>query len=194
MHAIEKIWVAGEGAHAEGSTALKRWVNQQRKRLYDGQAARIVTDLRRMLDATARTGPGNKGKRERLADVIRYIDEHLDRLNDHQLLAEDLEVGSGAIEGAVKNVIGKRCGHAGMRWSKEHVEALLQLRCVENNGHGDAFVASVAHWLKAEGLATGTRRRLQSHLPTPLPAVDRTPPATAAHVGLTPLHPLEKAA
>lgn len=60
-----------------------------------------------------RTGPGNKGKRERLAHVIRYIDERLDRLNDHPLLAEDLEVGSGAIEGAVKSVIGKRCGHAG---------------------------------------------------------------------------------
>jgi hypothetical protein len=175
MHVIEKLWVAGECVHPEGSRELKRWVDRQIKRLYDGKAARIVADLRRILEATPRTGPGNKGKRERLTDVIRYIDNRVDRLNYDELLAQDLEIGSGAVEGAVKNVIGKRCDHGGMRWIKERVEALLQLRCIEINGHWDAFVASVNDRLKAEGLATGVRLRLQSDSPAPLPAVLKTP-------------------
>ena len=175
MHVIEKLWVAGECVHPEGSPELKRWVDRQIKRLYDGKAARIVADLRRILEATPRTGPGNKGKRERLTNVIRYIDNRVDRLNYDELLAQDLEIGSGAVEGAVKNVIGKRCDHGGMRWIKERVEALLQLRCIEINGHWDAFVASVNGRLKAEGLATGVRLRLQSNSPAPLPAVLKTP-------------------
>jgi hypothetical protein len=175
MHVIEKLWVAGECVHPEGSPELKRWVDRQSKRLYDGKARRIVADLRRLLESAPRTGPGNKGKRERLANVIRYIDNRLDRLNYHELRAQDLEIGSGAVEGAIKNVIGKRCDHGGMRWIKERVEAVLQLRCIEINGHWDAFVAMVNDRLKTQGLAAGERLRLQSNSPAPLPTVLATP-------------------
>jgi len=177
MHVIEKLWTAGECIYQEGSGALKRWVYRQTKRLYDGKAPRIVADLRRILEATPRTGPGNKGKRERLANVIRYIDSRLEHLNYHELLAQDLEIGSGAVEGAIKNVIGKRCDHGGMRWIKERVEALLQLRCIEINGHWDAFVAMVNNRFKTQGMAAGVRLRLQSDSPAPLPAVIKLPVA-----------------
>jgi len=177
MHVIEKLWTAGECVHPEGSKGLKLWVDRQIKRLYDGQACRIVAELRRVFEATPRTGPGNKGKRERLANVIRYIDSRLDQLNYDELLAQDLEVGSGAVEGAVKNVIGKRCDHGGMRWIKERVEALLQLRCIEVNGHWDAFIAMVNDRLKTEGMAGGVRLRLQSDSAAPLPVVNKAPNA-----------------
>jgi hypothetical protein len=175
MHVIEKLWTAGECLHEEGSKALKTWVERQKKRLYGGAAAQIVAELKRQLDSTPKTGPGNKGKRERLTDVIRYIEKRLDRMNYHELLAQDLEIGSGAVEGAVKNVIGKRCDHGGMRWIKERVEALIQLRCIEVNGQWDAFVAAVHDQMKAAGLATGRRPRLQSKSPAPLPAVAASP-------------------
>lgn len=171
MHVIEKLWTAGECIYEEGSRALKRWVERQKKRLYGGAAAKIVAELKCQLERTPRTGPGNKGKRERLTDVIRYIDKRLDRMNYHDLLAQDLEIGSGAVEGAIKNVIGKRCDHGGMRWIKERVEALIQLRCIEVNGQWDAFVAAVHDEMKADAIATGRRPRLQSQSPGPLPAV-----------------------
>ena len=171
MHVIEKLWTAGECIHPEGSRELKRWVDLQKKRLYHGAVAKIVTELRCQLDQTPRTGPGNKGKRERLTNVLRYIEKRIDRMNYRQLLEQDLEIGSGAVEGAVKNVIGKRCDHGGMRWIKERVEALVQLRCIEINGHWDAFVATVHDRLKADAAATGTRPRLQSQSPAPLPAI-----------------------
>jgi hypothetical protein len=71
----------------------------------------------------------------------------------------------------VKNVIGKRCDHGGMRWIKERVEALLQLRCIEINGHWDAFITTVHDRLKADANASGTRPRLQSPSPAPLPKI-----------------------
>ena len=122
MHVIEKLWTAGDCIYEEGSKALKKWVERQKKRLYGGAAAQIVAELKRQLDSTPKTGPGNKGKRERLTDVIRYVEKRLDRMNYHELLAQDLEIGSGAVEGAVKNVIGKRCDHGG----RLHLFLLLQ--------------------------------------------------------------------
>ena len=171
MHVVEKLWTAGECLYPEGSRALKRWVNRQKKRLYSGGVTAIVAELRRRLDYTPKTGPGNKGKRERLTNVIRYIEKRLDRLNYQDLRAQDLEIGSGAVEGAIKFVIGKRCDHGGMRWIKERVEALLQLRCIEINGHWDAFVAAVHDRFKADAIATGRRPRLQSQSAALLPAV-----------------------
>ena len=171
MHVIEKLWTAGECIYTEGSTALKKWVERQKKRLYGGAAAQILAELKRRLEATPKTGPGNKGKRERLTDVIRYLDKRLDRMNYHELLAQDLEIGSGAVEGAVKNVIGKRCDHGGMRWIKERVEALIQLRCIEVNGQWDAFIAAVHDQMQATAAATGRRPRLQSASLAPLPVV-----------------------
>ena len=186
MHVIEKLWTAGECIHPEGSPALKRWVERQKKRLYGGTTTQIVAELKRQLERTPQTGPGNKGKRDRLTDVIRYISKRVDQMNYDELLAQDLEIGSGAVEGAIKNVIGKRCDHGGMRWIKERAEALLQLRCIEINGHWDAFVTSVNHRLRVEGLAAGVRLRLQSDSPAPLPAVLKIPAAAdcADYAGL----------
>jgi hypothetical protein len=179
MHVIEKLWTAGECIHPEGSRELKRWVDRQKKRLYGGRVPQIVAELQCQLDHTPRTGPGNKGKRERLTNVLGYIEKRLARMNYQQLLARDLEIGSGAVEGAVKYVIGKRCDHGGMRWIKERVEALVQLRCIEINGHWDGFVATVHDRLQAEASATGLRFRLQTQSAAPLPVVALTPAAGA---------------
>jgi hypothetical protein len=177
MHVIEKIWKAGECLYQEGTKELERWVKRQKKRLYDGDVSKVVAELRRNLNKTPRTGPGNKGKRERLSNVIKYIEKRLDRLNYNELLEHDLEIGSGAVEGAIKNIIGKRCDHGGMRWIKERLEALIQLRCIEVNGHWDEFVAFVAENVKAEAIATGARLRLQSQSAAPLPEVLAIPSA-----------------
>lgn len=193
MHVVEKLWTAGECIYEEGSKALNKWVERQKKRLYGGAAAQIVAELKRQLDSTPKTGPGNKGKRERLTDVIRYVEKRLDRMNYHELLAQDLEIGSGAVEGAVKNVIGKRCDHGGMRWIKERVEALIQLRCIEMNGQWDAFFAAVHDQMKADAAATGRRPRLQSESPAPLPAV-LMPPAIGAQTHRTEAPALAEAA
>ena len=48
--------------------------------LYAGKANKIVAHLQRRLDETPKTGPGNKGKRERLSGVIRYLRKRLSQI------------------------------------------------------------------------------------------------------------------
>jgi len=169
MHVIEKLWSAGECIHREASDALRAWVEEQKERLYGGKVDEILDELQRHLDATPKTGPGNKGKRQRLDDIIRYLTKRVDKMNYDELIAQDLEIGSGAVEGAVKHVIGKRCDHGGMRWIKERAEAVLQLRCIEINGDWERFVQRVHDTIQRQGRLRGERIRLQQRQAAPLP-------------------------
>jgi hypothetical protein len=173
MHVVEKLWTAGECVHDEGSAALNEWVAVQRDRLYGGKVRAIIDELQALLDATPKTGPGNKGKRERLARALGYIKARTNAMNYDKLIAKDLEIGSGPIEGAIKNVIGRRFDHGGMRWIKERAEALLQLRCIEVNGQWDAFMSFAHVALKTEGTETAARPRLQARTPGRLPTLAR---------------------
>jgi hypothetical protein len=171
MHVIEKLWTAGECLYQEGTQPLREWMEAQKERLYAGDVDAIVADLCQRRYAIASTGPGNKGKRERLLGVIRYLENRVSKMPYDKLIELDLELGSGAVEGAVKNIIGKRCDHGGMRWIKERVEAIVQLRCIEANGDWDRFIDFVHDRMRADALRDGARLRLQSSTPAALPAL-----------------------
>jgi hypothetical protein len=78
-------------------------------------------------------------------------------------------MGTGAVEGAVKRIIGRRCDHGGMRWIRERVEAIVQLRCIEINGQWDDFEAFVHRRMHERAVAFDQSQRLQTTDPLPLP-------------------------
>ena len=171
VHVLEKLWDAGRARHKEGSKELAQWVATQEDRLYADDVASVIDELRRWLAETAKTGPGNKGRRKRLEDAIRYLDTRRDKLAYGTYRARDLEVGTGQVEGAVKYVVAKRCDHGGMRWIRERAQAVVQLRCVDINGHWDAFVRWALGRLREGARATGRALRLQTRTPAKLPLV-----------------------
>jgi hypothetical protein len=171
MHVIEKLWTAGECFLAEGSAPLNEWIETQKDRLYGGKLDAILAELRRRLSAVPRTGPGTKGKRDRLFGVIRYLEKRTAKMPYDKILKLDLELGTGSVEGAVKNIIGKRCDHGGMRWIKERVEAIVQLRCIDANGDWERFTDFVHDRMLAAAQRDGVRQRLQSSTPAALPAI-----------------------
>jgi hypothetical protein len=169
IHVVEKLWTAGECFYSEGSAELTAWVHGHKKRLYAGKVRSVVQELKDRLERIPKTGPGNKGKRDRLEEIIEYLDKRIEQMNYHELLAQDLEICSGPTEGAVKNVIGKRCDHGGMRWIRERAEALLQLRCIEINGDWERFAEFAHKQLWAQSLVEYQRFRLQTSTASDLP-------------------------
>jgi len=159
-HAEEKLWAAGRAFHAEGSDGLAAGVRERQTRLYAGQAATLLAQLRRELAALPRQGPGNKGKRTALTKVLNYLAPRLDMLRYDELRAQDLVIASGQVEGAVRHVVGERFDGAGMRWTPERAEALLHLRCLEINGAWDGFFAWAQRgWCERLGRAEAVRVR-----------------------------------
>ncbi|MGH9894886.1 MAG: hypothetical protein ACREA0_23475, partial [bacterium] len=139
-HALEYVWKAGCCFHKEGSDELKAWFDDAKRLVYGGKVTELIGTLKKKLLETPKTGPGNKGKRKRLESTISYLEKRVEKMNYGWLRRQDLELGTGAVEGAVRYVVGERFDCAGMRWIKERAQALLQLRCIELNGHWDEFM------------------------------------------------------
>ncbi|HHH26933.1 MAG TPA: hypothetical protein ENK57_01090 [Polyangiaceae bacterium] len=169
MHVIEKLWSAGTAVHKEGTSEHHAWVEGQKHRLYTGYVDDVVAELDARLTRTPKTGPGNKFRRAKLSSTRNYIANRTAMMNYDELIRQDLELGTGAVEGAIKHIMGRRLDNGGMRWIKERAEAVLQLRCIEVNGDWLAFVARVHDNARAHMLENGSRFRLQQRQPQPLP-------------------------
>lgn len=173
MHVIEKLWSAGECLFREGTEELADWVKEQKGRLRNGRIKALLDELRSRLEQLPKTGPGNAGKRKRLGAALHYIEKRRAKLKYRELIADDMEIGTGMVEGVLKNLVGKRCDHGGMRWIKERCEALVQLRCVDMNGEWEAFSAWVHEQTRRKQETTGTRIRIQTQTAAPLPTVGK---------------------
>lgn len=143
-HIAEKLWDAGGCLHREGSQELAVWVAEQQKRLRRGDLAGLITELSDAYAAIPKTGPGNKGRRKRLLNIMEHFAEHRHRMRYAELRREDLDIGTGAVEGAVRNLVGMRLDGPGMRWGRDRAELVLHLRCILLNGQWDAFCEHLA--------------------------------------------------
>lgn len=151
-HVAEKIWSIGATLYAEGSDELSAWVSAQTADLRAGHAARVVRRLQTLAATLPRSGPGTKGRRERMKKGIRYLKNNIERMPYAKLRADGLPIGSGAIEGAIRQLVRLRLDGPGMRWSPARAEYILHLRCIVLNGQWDAFMEHVAHQAHTIGL------------------------------------------
>ncbi len=165
-HVTEYVWEAGRCLYKEGSDELIEWVDTQKEALYDGRAAEIVAEIDERL---ARLDPSKTNIRERLEKVRNYINKRVDKMNYKELREQDLEISSGAVEGAVNYVIAKRFDSGGMRWIKERAEHLLQLRCIEVNDDWDAFIEFVHDKTREQAQRQRKNLSLKRTQPAPLP-------------------------
>jgi hypothetical protein len=143
-HVSEKLWEAGSCLHAEGSDELRVWVRKQQQKLRRGHLTQLHNELAAALDCIPKTGPGNKGRRKRLLAIIKYLANHRSRLRYAELRRDDLDIGTGAVEGAVRNLVGIRLDGPGLRWGRARAEMILHLRCIVLNGQWDDFCAFLA--------------------------------------------------
>ena len=163
-HVTEYLWEAGHALYKEGCAELEEWVNTQKERLYDGRVADIIKELEQRLALLP------KGTAQTCLEKARtYLDKRQEKMDYKSLRTQDLEISSGAVEGAVNYVIAKRFDSGGMRWIKERAETLLQLRCIEVNGDWDAFISFVHDKTKTQAQQTHTIISLKCQKPTPLP-------------------------
>ena len=143
-HMVEYLWKAGCCIYKEGSDAIRQWVSEQKERFRRGDIEAVLDELNHRLKAVPKTGPGTKGRRKRLGEVIGYLTENKVRMPYAKFLEEGLDIGSGAVEGAIRHVVRLRLDSSGMRWGRGRSELVLHLRCVFLNGQWSGFTAYIA--------------------------------------------------
>jgi hypothetical protein len=138
-HATEYIWTACGCFNKERSKKLKKTAQWLKKRMLSGDIEGVIEFLQKKFDGIPKKGPGNKGRRERLEKTINYLDKNKDRLQYADLKKAGLPIGSGVVEGTIRNLVRQRLDCSGMRWGLDRSEHILHLRCVFLNKQWDHF-------------------------------------------------------
>ncbi len=121
-HASEYIWDCGKKLFGEGTQQTEKWVKEHSDLLWDGWTKKLLDDLKEQRKKY------RGAKREAMDTLIRYISSNEEQMRYDVFRAKGYDIGSGAVEGACKHVVGKRLKQSGMIWSRAGSSAILALR------------------------------------------------------------------
>jgi hypothetical protein len=135
-HAAEHIDDAAKRLFGEGAAA-KEWLNEGRQRLLSDGWAGLCDHLGQTLEVE-----NHSDGRAAVDDLTSYFAAHTERLNYCHRLYTGQSIGSGMVEGAAKNLIGKRLKQTGARWDVGAVNKMAHLCCLTYSDHWSLYWAS----------------------------------------------------
>ena len=121
-HASEHVWDCGKALFGEGTEATEKWVMERLALLWDGCTKRLLDDLEQQRKSY------RAAKREAIDVLRRYIAGNEEQMRYDVFRGKGYDIGSGAVEGACKHVVGKRLKQSGMIWSRAGSSSTLALR------------------------------------------------------------------
>jgi len=122
FHASEHIWDCGKVLFGEGTDMTQKWVRHHESLLWNGCTRKLLNALKKLYSKS------RGRKREALETLYRYISSNEEQMRYDVFRSKGYDIGSGAVEGACKHVVGKRLKQAGMIWTRAGSSAMLALR------------------------------------------------------------------
>ena len=124
-HVCEHLGAAA-AAIDEAESAASRLARWRHLLLNTESAIRLILrDLDQYMDV------------EPVAEAIRYLENHGDRLNYARAREQGLPIGSGNVEATCKSLVSLRFKRSGARWKRETGEHVLQLRALQLSDRWD---------------------------------------------------------
>ena len=139
FHACEHLADCAGVLYGEGSARARAWVAAGRQALLTAGAAGVQAHL-----AAARAAARPGAKRAALSGAAGYFGRRAELLGYAARLAAGQSIGSGLVEGACKQVIGRRMKQTGARWRVRRANRMATLCCTF---HGDPWDAYWRHRL-----------------------------------------------
>ena len=124
LHATGYLWDAAYLFHPEGSGEASAFVRNRTLRILRGEVGYVIGGLRQM--ATKRGL--SAAKQKKLARICNYFHRNRHRMRYDEHLAAGFPIASGVIEGACRHLVKDRMERAGMRWTIDGAQAMLNLR------------------------------------------------------------------
>jgi len=139
-HLSENIYKAAWAIYGEDSDRGRRWACEKLRQVSGRGGPHLIRSLRA---SVARQH--SRAARTAVKSVLTYVEKHATRMAYPQLKEHGIDIGTGPLESACKNVVGARLKARGMRWRVKHVEALGRLRALQASYRAwDAFWADRA--------------------------------------------------
>jgi hypothetical protein len=135
LHVTPRLWQAGKLLYGERSGEVVPFVRQRLMQVLEGKVENVIRTVRRL--AKERKLPA--AKRRVLGQICRYLSKNRQRMRYDEYLQQGYPIASGVIEGACRHVIKDRMERAGMHWTVEGAQAMLDLRSVYASGQWEEY-------------------------------------------------------
>jgi uncharacterized protein UPF0236 len=116
-HASQYLWNAASAIWGEASSQRSEWAKAQLDLLWEGKVKEVLVELETWRE-----------KAEAVEAAVSYYSEHQTRMQYASYRARGLQIGSGTIESACKQVVTARLKQAGMIWDASGAEAVAEVR------------------------------------------------------------------
>jgi len=134
-HVLEYLWLAAHVFYKDGSDEAEKWVKENLRLLLTGKVSCIIASLKQAYE----TQKWLPSKRVALRKVITYLTNGKRYMKYDEYLANGYPIGSGVVEGACRNLVKDRMELAGMRWSIDGADSVLQMRSADVNDLWEDF-------------------------------------------------------
>jgi hypothetical protein len=133
LHVAPRLWQAAHLFHREASDEARAFVRERLQQILEGRVRQVVRSFQQL---------GRKlssGRRKKLQTIWRYLWKNASRMQYDVYLEKGYPIASGVIEGACRHYVRDRMERAGMRWTKEGAQAMLDVRSEYVNGDWKGF-------------------------------------------------------
>jgi hypothetical protein len=135
LHVTPRLWQAAHVFHPEKSQQAEDFVRQRVLKVLQGKSDRVVRGLREM--ATKHRLQGSR--KAQVTKICAYLENNRERMHYDEYLAKGYPIASGVIEGACRHLVKDRMERAGMHWTREGAQAMLDARSILVNGDWEAY-------------------------------------------------------
>ena len=135
IHATEYLWTAATALLGETHVERTAWVRRHLEQVLSGQTAGVISALER----TAEEPEWSAAQRTVVLKTVGYYRRNQSYMHYADYLARGWPIGTGVVEGACGHLVKDRMEQAGMRWTQDGAQAVLDLRAVRLNGDWDAY-------------------------------------------------------
>jgi hypothetical protein len=135
IHASEYLWDSATALLGETNPGRTTWVAAKLEEVLAGQVERVIDQLRQEVSRPS----WSEAQRKAIERTIGYYERNQAYMRYDEYLAQGWPIGTGVVEGACGHLVKDRMEQAGMRWTKEGAQAMLDLRAVRINGDWDAY-------------------------------------------------------
>ena len=131
-HARQHLWDLARKLYPNQDAEQRRWMMIHQDMLDEGKIEGLVAALRAIDSSSPELA-------ERIRIEAGYFENNAKRMRYPEFRRQHLFVGTGVIEAGCKTIIGSRCKQSGMFWTVRGANAILALRCCENNGRFEDY-------------------------------------------------------
>jgi hypothetical protein len=135
IHASEYLWDTATALLGESSPSRTGWVAAKLEEVLAGQVCTVIAEL----EQEAALENWSETQRKAIERTLGYYRRNQAYMRYDEYLAQGWPIGTGVVEGACGHLVKDRMEQAGMRWTKEGAQAMLDLRAVRINGDWDAY-------------------------------------------------------